>query len=117
VDTEIGGQSVREGERIVTLMASGNRDPDVFANPDVFDIERFKDVADREFSVKATILSFGYGRHLCTGSLLAKMEMVECLEILLDEYESAEFTQGVPDDVGFVLRSPEHLIVTPRKAR
>lgn len=116
-DTEIGGQSVREGERIVTLMASGNRDPDVFANPDVFDIERFKDVADREFSVKATILSFGYGRHLCTGSLLAKMEMVECLEILLDEYESAEFTQGVPDDVGFVLRSPEHLIVTPRKAR
>ena len=117
VDTEIGGQLVREGERIVTLMASGNRDPDVFANPDVFDIERLKDVADREFSVKATILSFGYGRHLCTGSLLAKMEMVECLEILLDEYESAEFTQGVPDDVGFVLRSPEHLIVTPRKAR
>jgi len=114
--TELGGQHVTEGERVVTLMASGNRDPEVFANPDVFDIERFKDHPDREFSVKAQILSFGYGRHLCTGSLLAKMEMIESLEILLDEFVTATFSKGVPNDVGFVLRSPEHLIVTPKRA-
>jgi len=116
-DTEIGGQLVKEGDRVVTMMASGNRDPEIFDDPDTFNIERFAGHPDKEFSVKATILSFGYGRHLCTGSLLAKMEMIECLEILLDEFESAEFTSGVPNDIGYVLRSPEHLIVTPKRAK
>jgi hypothetical protein len=39
------------------------------------------------------------------------MEMVEGLEVLLDNVEEFEFSRGVPDDVGYVLRSPAHLMV------
>jgi cytochrome P450 len=117
IDTEIAGQLVKKGERIVTMMASGNRDPEVFENPDEFVVDRFKDTASKEFSSKATILSFGYGLHLCTGSLLAKMEMVEGLEVLLDNVEEFEFSRGVPDDVGYVLRSPAHLMVNMKLSK
>jgi cytochrome P450 len=110
-DTEMGGQPMLKGERVVAIMAAANRDPDVFADPERFDPERFAEHPDREFGARAQILSFGYGTHLCIGSQLAKVEVNEALNLLLDRYRGADFSDGVPDDRGYVLRSPEHLRV------
>src|SRR5258708_22957404 len=40
VDVELGGQRVSEGQRVIPVMASANRDGAVFAEPDHFDIRR-----------------------------------------------------------------------------
>lgn len=63
--TEVRGQSIAKGEKILTLIGAGNRDPRVFDNPDHFDIER--DNAARH-------LSFGGGIHFCVGAELARLE-------------------------------------------
>jgi cytochrome P450 len=110
-DVDLGGRSMRAGERVVVLMAAANRDPDVFEDPDRFDMTRFVDNPDREFGARAQILSFGYGTHMCTGSQLAKLEMVESLNLLLDRFAGADFAGGVPDETGYVLRSPAELVV------
>jgi cytochrome P450 len=110
-DTEVSGTTILAGDRIVALMAAANRDPDVFENPDEFVLQRFAQQPDREFGAKAQILSFGYGTHLCTGSQLARLEMVEGLNVLLDRIATVHFTDGVPPESGYVLRSPEHLKV------
>jgi cytochrome P450 len=113
-DVELSGRAIARGERVVAIMASANRDPAVFADPDRFDPERFAENPDREFGARAQILSFGYGTHLCTGSQLAKLEILEALDVLLDRVAAVEFADGVPDDHGYVLRSPEHLRVVLR---
>lgn len=63
--TQVRGQAIAKGEKILTLIGAGNRDPRVFDNPDGFDIGR--DNAARH-------LSFGGGIHFCVGAELARLE-------------------------------------------
>ncbi|HTY56947.1 MAG TPA: cytochrome P450 [Candidatus Binataceae bacterium] len=63
-DVEIGGQSVKEGQTVSVLIGACNRDPDRFADPERFDIER----RDNEH------LSFSFGAHYCLGAALARAE-------------------------------------------
>ncbi len=63
-DVEIGGKEIRAGERVRVILASANRDPDVFADPDRLDLTR--DPCHH--------LAFGWGVHYCLGSELARLE-------------------------------------------
>lgn len=63
-DVNVGGKTIRAGERVLTLVAAGNRDPDMFDAPDIFDIER----------KGPKHLSFGGGIHFCVGAELARLE-------------------------------------------
>lgn len=63
--TQVRGAAIAKGEKILTLIGAGNRDPRVFDNPDSFDIGR--DNAARH-------LSFGGGIHFCVGAELARLE-------------------------------------------
>ncbi|MCB1842768.1 MAG: cytochrome P450, partial [Halioglobus sp.] len=63
-DTEIGGQRVREGERVVMLYSSANFDDSVFQDPMTFDLRRDPNPH----------LAFGHGIHLCLGANLARLE-------------------------------------------
>ena len=67
---ELHGQVIGEGDRVVLLVGSANRDADVFDNPDTYDIGR-----DGTQSV-----SFGLGRHFCMGASLARLEARVALE-------------------------------------
>ncbi len=69
-DFELRGQSLREGQPVLFLYPSGNRDEREFEKPDAFDIHR----------VSPRILSFGHGTHSCLGINVAKLEGRVCLE-------------------------------------
>lgn len=64
-DTELGGQAIRKGDKVVVWYPSGNRDGRIFADPDRFDVRR----PIRQH------LAFGAGTHVCVGSRLAEMQL------------------------------------------
>jgi cholest-4-en-3-one 26-monooxygenase len=70
-DTTLGGQEIREGEKVVMWYVSSNRDESRYDDPDEFDVTR-----------NAEHQAFGAGgRHFCLGTALARLE----LRILLEE--------------------------------
>jgi cytochrome P450 len=113
-DTRIEDVEMKAGERVLVLLGSANRDEALFDDPESFVLDRFVDNPRKEFTPKSSILPFGGGTHHCTGSLLALEEMVVGMNGLLDRVESIEWANGVPDDVGYVLRSPVNLPVRLR---
>jgi cytochrome P450 len=64
-DTEIRGQRIKAGERVVMWYPSVNRDEDVFPDPDRFDVTR----SPNEH------LAFGIGEHFCLGAGFARLEL------------------------------------------
>ena len=72
-DFTLRGQQIRKGEMLMLSFGGANRDPAVFENPDVFDIDR--DASD--------LVVFGGGAHYCLGANLARQEMACMLEGLL----------------------------------
>ncbi len=70
---ELLGTELADGERVLLLVGSANRDPDVFPDPDRYDI-------DRDTS---KLISFGGGRHFCLGAPLARLEARIMLEELV----------------------------------
>jgi cytochrome P450 len=81
-DYTLRGQDIKKGDRLMMLFQSGNRDEDVFDEPDVFDIDRRPN----------RHIAFGYGPHMCIGMHLAKLEMKVMLEELLPKLERIEVT-------------------------
>jgi cytochrome P450 len=64
-DGELGGQRIREGDKVVVSFTSANRDPAVFTAPDDFNIRRTPNPH----------LTFGHGPHFCLGAHLARVQM------------------------------------------
>jgi cytochrome P450 len=64
-DAEIGGCVIRAGEGVLGLTHVANRDPEVFGDPDAFDITR----------TARNHLGFGHGPHRCLGQALARVEL------------------------------------------
>jgi cytochrome P450 len=70
-DTELHGQKIREGEKVVMWYVSSNRDETRYEDPDRFDLRR-----------RAEHQAFGAGgRHFCLGTALARLE----LKVLMEE--------------------------------
>ena len=110
-DTELRGRELQEGTRVIGVIASANRDETEFDAPDQFDMDRFED-PDREFTAAGTTLPFGAGSHLCTGSLLAKLEMATAVRDLSATFRSVRLAADhPPTSVGVMLRSPQQLPV------
>jgi cytochrome P450 len=103
-DTEIDGIAIPRGTFINLVLASANRDPRKFANPDTFDIFRER---------KHRSMAFASGPHLCIGQHLAKVEMTRALSALLDKLPNLRLDPDKPEPrlVGHILRSPEHIWV------
>ena len=84
-DTELHGQKIREGEKVVMWYVSSNRDETRYEDPDHFDLRR-----------KAEHQAFGAGgRHFCLGTALARLELKVMLEETLRRFPGIEIA-GTP---------------------
>ncbi|KAA0022100.1 cytochrome P450 [Antrihabitans cavernicola] len=102
-DIELAGKRIPEGAMIVPLIGGANRDPGVFADPDIFDISR---------SNAKEHLSFGSGIHSCLGASLARMEGAIALQALFDRFPDLRL-DGQPKRRALVtLRGYDSLPVT-----
>ena len=72
-EVELRGTVLPDGERVLLLVGSANRDPDAFADPDRYDLDRDT----------TGLISFGGGRHFCLGAPLARLEARVVLEELV----------------------------------
>ncbi len=80
-DTDLGGQQIRKGDKVVMWYVSGNRDDEVIANPNRFNIER-ENVRRH--------LSFGFGIHRCVGNRLGEMQLRIVWEEILKRFDKIE---------------------------
>jgi cytochrome P450 len=69
-DVQIGDRLIREGDVVAAVFTSGNRDEDVFENPDEFRLDRRK----------TDLLTFGRGSHKCPGAPLARLLLEGAIE-------------------------------------
>ena len=88
-DTELGGKTIRKGDKVVMWYVSGNRDPEAIENPDSFIIDRPR---PRQH------LSFGFGVHRCVGNRLAELQLRILWEEILRRYPVIE-VMGPPQRV------------------
>ncbi|WP_392675343.1 cytochrome P450 [Streptomyces sp. LN785] len=101
-DIDIAGTTIAQGTPIVLALASGNRDPRRFHEPDRFDPTR----PDNQH------LGFGSGIHLCYGAPLARLEAQAALGALLPHLGTARLVQDPPPyRQNAMLRGPRHLPV------
>ena len=90
-DVVLGDQQVREGDELMLLYPSANRDADVFADPFTFDSARTPN----------DHVAFGFGTHFCLGASLARLE----ISVMLDELLARVPNLAIADpDASLVLR-------------
>jgi cytochrome P450 len=82
-DAEINGQKIAEDEKVVLWYGAANRDPDVFPNPDTFDMHR-PNVEKH--------LAFGHGVHKYLGSRIAKMQLRLAFERIFERFPDITWT-------------------------
>ncbi len=75
-DFELGGVEIKQGQSMTTVLAAANRDPEVYSDPDRFDIER-EDTHHQ---------AYGGGAHLCVGAHLARLEAREAIGALITRF-------------------------------
>jgi len=83
-DAEFHGQKVARGETVYTVLASANRDPDHYADPDLFRLDRRR--SDHH--------TFGHGIHFCIGAPLARMEANHALIGMLRRFTTVDHASG-----------------------
>jgi cytochrome P450 len=77
-DMELSGEQIKKGDAIFISLASINRDPEIFENPDELDLER--DASPH--------MAFGKGIHYCLGAPLARLEAKIAFRSLLEKFET-----------------------------
>ena len=103
-DVEVNGMRIREGDRVLLLYPSANRDERVFADPHRFDVGRTPN----------DHVAFGaYGRHHCLGAPLARLELRIMFEELLRRLDHVELdTDHIPWRRGNFVLGPNSVPVT-----
>lgn len=103
---EIGKHTIHPGDGIVASSASANRDPEVFADPNIFNPSR----ACRHH------VAFGYGPHRCLGEHLARLEIEVALSALFSRFPDLALAVSHPrpniDESGIFRGLTEPLMVT-----
>ncbi|GAA1910640.1 cytochrome P450 [Streptantibioticus ferralitis] len=99
-DVDVAGTTIPKGTPMVLVLASANRDPKRFRDPDRFDPAR----PDNEH------VGFGSGIHLCYGAPLARVEAQIALRALIPRLGTARLVQDPPPyRRNAMLRGPRHL--------
>ncbi len=84
---EMHGQLIQPGEMVLASLLGANRDPEVFPNPDVFDVAR----------TPGKHIAFGNGIHYCVGAPLARLEGAVAFNTLLRRVPDLELAVNVDE--------------------
>jgi pimeloyl-[acyl-carrier protein] synthase len=82
-DFEWRGRKIRKDDLVMLMIAGGNRDPQVFADPEKLDLQRANDMS----------LTFAPGLHHCIGHMLAKVQLSEFFAELAQRFEPLEIVE------------------------
>ena len=100
-DARLGGAGIRAGDQVTVSLAGANRDPAVFAEPDLFDVRRPN---------AGHHLAFAHGPHFCLGAHLARLEAQAAIETLLARFPRLRLDPRYPSAPrGLVFRKPPDL--------
>ncbi len=86
-DVEMHGETIREGEKVMLLYPSGNRDESIFEDPFTFDIER---------DPNPHVAFGGYGAHFCLGASLARLELRTMFDEIVRQAPNLELATTDP---------------------
>jgi cytochrome P450 len=101
-DTEVGGITIKKGQKIAALLGSANRDVEVFASADSMDITRDPNPH----------IGFGAGIHFCLGGPLARLEMGIALPKLVKAFPDMKIASEPTRRPTFVLRGYEKVEIS-----
>lgn len=101
--TEVAGVPLPRGALVTTVLAGANHDPQVFAEPETFDVTRAR-ARDH--------VAFGAGRHHCLGAALARMEGEIGLRTIFDRFPGLALRPGSRRRETRILRGYEYLPAT-----
>lgn len=101
-DVELGGKTIRKGDKVLMWYASGNRDEEVFERPDDFIVERQN---------ARNHLSFGFGIHRCLGLRLAEMQLRVLWQEIMKRFPTIEVVGEPKRILSSLLRGYEELPV------
>jgi len=104
-DTMVRGVPFTAGDTVQCMLGGANRDPELFPDPDRFDLHRAN--ADHH-------VSFGTGRHFCLGAALARLEATTAISALLARCPALRLDPTAPPPSGAEFRKPPSLPVTWR---
>jgi cholest-4-en-3-one 26-monooxygenase len=107
-DTELHGVPIKQGEKVLMMYGSANRDADEFENPNSLQIDR-----------NPHHVAFGIGNHFCLGANLARMELRVALNELLRRIPDMDYATNGPEmGSSALVRSVQHMHVkfTPEAA-
>jgi cytochrome P450 len=90
-EVELGGTTIPEGATVLVGFGPANRDPQRFANPHTFDLDR----SDQGH------VAFGGGAHYCVGALLARQELLSAFTQIVDRMDQIELAAPLPDPVHY----------------
>lgn len=99
-DTQIGGVEIKQGQKIVSLLGSANRDEDVFVDSDRMDLSRNPNPH----------IGFGAGIHFCLGAPLARLEMAISLPQLFKRFPTLELSYTPVRRPTFSLRGYQQIM-------
>ena len=100
-DARLAGAGIRAGDQVTVSLAGANRDPVVFAEPDLFDVRRPN---------AGHHLAFAHGPHFCLGAHLARLEAQVAIETLLARLPRLRLDPRYPSAPrGLVFRKPPDL--------
>ena len=101
-DTEIGGVTIKTGQKIAALLGSANRDEKVFSKADAIDLTRTPN----------NHIAFGGGIHFCLGAPLARLEMSRSLPALFEKFPAISIIKEPIQRQSFVLRGYHEISVS-----
>jgi hypothetical protein len=101
-EVELDGVPVRQGQFVVTMLAAGNRDPEVYSRASQFDIHR---------TPEADHLAFSSGIHYCVGAPLARMEATIGLRRLAERMPGLTRAGALRRRTSSIVRGPIHFPV------
>ena len=107
-----GGFEIPVNSEIVALLAAANRDPEVFPDPERFDISRYVEGGDA-----APHLSFGGGVHFCLGAHLARLETEIAIRSIVQRFDGMELVDDTTEWGRSIFRVPGRIPIRFHAAR